>query len=77
MNTIVMGKLKLKYSDDWTKTKGYIVRIVVKRRYHPAKLTNKRCATSHQDKISIKWNSNEVKKPPNRDANQAMIRDKN
>ena len=50
----VMGKLNLKYSDDEKPAKGCVARLIVKRRCNIAKLINKRCKWTHQNKITKK-----------------------
>ena len=68
-----MEKLKLKYSDKWSKTKRCIARMVVKRKCNPAKVINRRCETTHKGKVTIKWNSTQVQKAPERDTNEAFM----
>ena len=75
IESVIMNRLNIKYTDPDTTAKGSIARMVVKRKCNIAKVINKRC--THQRKILIKRTKEEVKALPVKDAEQAFSVGKN
>ena len=63
----------MKYTDEWSEIEGSIARMVVKRNCNLAKVINSRCRNTHQNKVSIKWSTTQVKNKPERDAKQDFM----
>ena len=77
IETILMRRLKIEYTDAENTAKGSIARMVVKRKCNIAKSLNKRTQKTHQGKVRIKRNKEEVSALPLRDAEQAFTVGKN
>ena len=70
IESVIMNRLNIQYTDPDTTAKGSIARMVVKRKCNIAKVINKRC--THQRKILIKRTKEEVQALPVKDAEQAF-----
>ena len=70
IESVIMNRLNIQYTDPDNTAKGSIARMVVKRKCNIAKVINKRC--THQRKILIKRTKEEVQALPVKDAEQAF-----
>ena len=60
IESVIMKRLNIQYTDHDSTAKGCVARMVVKRKCNIAKVINKRCNSSHQGKVSIKRSKEEV-----------------